>query len=342
MLTLLEDLGARGQRWARAIDPFTNVYGLARTLIALSTAATLVANRTTTLFVPASGGVQAPLCSGVRGAGLYCLVPGSHLELARWAAVALLLVVASGYRPRLTGVLHWWLAFSLQANALTIDGGDNAAAVLALLLVPVTLTDPRAWHWQKAPAATGTTVDDARRLVALVTLTAVRVQVAGIYFHASIGKFGVEEWTNGTALYYFTQSPIFGASGVVASVMRPVVVSAVGVTLLTWSVLVVEYLLSAALVMPKRAWGVLLALGITLHTGIILIHGLWSFSTVMFGALVLYLRPTERPFALDRSLALPRSAARALRKRLRPQAPAPERSPSPAPSLAAARTEAAS
>jgi antimicrobial peptide system SdpB family protein len=222
----------------------------------------------------------------------------------------------------LTGVVHAWLAFSLQANALMIDGGDNAAAVLALLLVPVTLTDPRRWHWQKAPPAARTTRDDALRLVALVTLTAVRVQVAGIYFLASIGKFGVEEWTNGTAVYYFSQSPIFGASGVVSSLLRPLVVSAIGVTAITWSVLVLEYLLSAALVMPKRAWGALLVMGIGLHAGIIAIHGLWSFSTVMFGALVLYLRPPERAFEVERLLFVLRRVFSAALVAIRPTAPA--------------------
>jgi antimicrobial peptide system SdpB family protein len=321
MLTLLEGLGARGRSWARAVDPWTNVYGLARTLIAGSTAMTLAFNRTTTLFVPAAGGIRAPLCDGVRGGGLYCLVPEHDLGLARWIAVALLLVVASGYRPRFTGVLHWWLAFSLQANALTIDGGDNAAAVLSLLLIPVTLTDPRKWHWQKAPAVANTASDDALRLVALVTLVVVRVQVAGIYFHAAIGKLAVEEWTNGTALYYLSQSPIFGASGVVAAALRAIVVSAVGVTLMTWSVLVLEYFLSAGLVMPKRFWGTLYVLGLSLHAGIIVIHGLWSFSTVMFAALTLYLRPTERPFALDRWLAVPRRLARAVRIHLPSSSP---------------------
>jgi antimicrobial peptide system SdpB family protein len=313
MLTLLESLGMRARTWARATDPWTNVYGLARTLIALSTAATLAFNRTTALFVPAAGGVQAPICEGIRGDGLFCLVPHHDLGVARWFGVALLLVVASGYRPRFTGIIHWWIAFSLQANALTLDGGDNAAAVLALLLVPVTLTDARTWHWQASPAPTGTTRDDATRLVALITLTALRVQVAGIYFHASIGKFGVEEWTNGTALYYFTQSPIFGATGIVTAVMRPIVLSAVGVTLLTWSVLVLEYLLSAALLMPKRFWAPLLVAGISLHAGIILIHGLWSFGVVMFGALVLYLRPVERPFRLGTLVTPMRRLARGLR-----------------------------
>jgi antimicrobial peptide system SdpB family protein len=297
VLSALERLGARGRDWARTIDPWTNVYGLARSLLALSTALTLAFNRTTTLFALGAGGLKPPFCDGMRGSGLYCVVPESRLDLARWVAVALLLLVASGYRPRVTGVIHWWVSFSLSVNALLVDGGDAAASVLTLLILPVTLTDPRVWHWQPCPVATGTHRNDARRLIALVALTMVRVQVAGIYFHAAIGKFQVEEWRNGTAIYYFATSPVFGASGIVHDIVLAVLVHAVPITLLTWSVLVLEYFLSAALVMPKRFWGVLFWLGIVLHAGIMLIHGLVSFSVIMFAALTLYLRPVERPFA---------------------------------------------
>jgi hypothetical protein len=61
-----------------------------------------------------------------------------------------------------------------------------------------------------------------------------------------------------------------------------------------------EYLLSAALFMPKKYWRPLLVLGLGLHAGIIVLHGLLSFAIVMFGALVLYLRPMERAFELPR------------------------------------------
>lgn len=53
-----------------------------------------------------------------------------------------------------------------------------------------------------------------------------------------------------------------------------------------------------ALVMPKKAWGFLLPLGIAFHVGIAVVHGLVSFGFAMIAALVLYLRPTDEPFAL--------------------------------------------
>lgn len=300
--------GVHARAWSRTSDPWSNVYGFARTLIAASTALTLAFNRTSVLFLPGPSG-EAPLfCDGVKRAGYFCAFPADRLELSRWIAVALLALVASGWRPRITGMLHWWISFGLHAGARTVDGGDSAAAVLTLLLLPVTLSDPRAWHWQASPAPKYTDLDDARRLFALVALLFVRVQVAGIYFHACIGKLGVEEWTNGTALYYWLQSPMFGASGVVLRALHPLLLNGLTLTLLTWSVLVLEYLLSAALFMPKRFWAPLLWSGIAMHAGIILVHGLVTFSTVMFAALVLYLRPVERPFRFS---VLTRAARRA-------------------------------
>ncbi len=48
--------------------------------------------------------------------------------------------------------------------------------------------------------------------------------------------------------------------------------------------------------MRKRVWPWMLAFGIALHGSIAVLHGLVSFSLIMIGALILYLRPVNRPF----------------------------------------------
>ena len=312
---MLSKLGAFGARLADATNPWTNVYGLARTILALATAATLAVNGKETLFHPLPGVASLPpLCgTGLQPLGVYCLASG-HLDLARWLSVAALLLVASGYRPRFTGLLHWWVAFSLPANAVLIDGGDQVSMILAMLLVPVTLTDGRKWHWQAPVERDPSTVERTRRLVALLALLLVRVQVAGIYFHASVGKFPVEEWADGTAVYYWLLHPAFGAAPWLAGLLRPLLLNGAFAALLSWSVTGGEYLLSAALVMPKRYWRFMLAYGLALHAGIILIHGLVSFGSIMFAALVLFLRPVELPFAFRRPAWLTLPARRPLRR----------------------------
>ncbi|MBK6923188.1 MAG: HTTM domain-containing protein [Deltaproteobacteria bacterium] len=280
--------------------PCTNVYGLARTLLALSTALTLVANDTRTLFVPLAGiAATPPFCQGHGAIGIFCLSP--ELELARWSAIAILLVVASGWRPRVTGVAHWWVAASLQWNASVLDGGDQVCMVLALLLLPLTVLDGRRWHWDPpAPMRS-----EAAALVGWSTWIAVRVQVAAVYYHAGVAKYGVDEWGDGTALWYWFRNPTFGAPEALQPIVQPVIASATALPLLTWSVLVLEFLLAGALWMPPGARRVLFPLGCALHVGIALVHGITSFALAMIAALLLYLH------APDRRLAMPRVLARA-------------------------------
>ena len=236
--------------------------------------------------------------------------------MRRWVCVALLVVVASGYRPRFTGVIQWWIAFSYQASAVVLEGGDQITALLTFFLLPITLSDPRRWHWQTPPRAATLGDKEVGRLVGTMCLTAIRLQVAIIYLHAAIGKMSVDEWVNGTALYYWASHPVFGAPSWLRPIMMPILTNAHTVAALTWSVMLVEMALGMALVMSPGARRRMLPLGIALHFGIALLHGLVTFSIVMTGALFLYLRPLEQPFELPnwstvkRALRWPRIATR--------------------------------
>ncbi|MEW6322979.1 MAG: sporulation-delaying protein SdpB family protein [Acidobacteriota bacterium] len=211
-------------------------------------------------------------------------------------------VVATGWRPRLTGVVHWWTCWSLQAVATTVDGGDQLASNLALLLLPLTLTDPRRWHWDDTGAAVVST-GVGRRIVAASGFLMCRIQVAGVYFHASTGKMAVGEWADGTALYYWFTDPLFGGPGWMAGPMRWLLDSGPLLALATWSSMLLELALFAALVMPRRARAVLLVAGIAFHAAIAAVHGLITFSLVMVAALILYLRPWDAPLDVVRRCA---------------------------------------
>jgi antimicrobial peptide system SdpB family protein len=292
---MLTAIGKHARQYVERGSPFTSVYGLARTLIALSTLSTLLFSHTDSLFLPMSG-QQTPACSGFAGVGLYCLLPPAQLEVGRWLSVFILMVVASGYRPRFTAPLHAFCTFSLLHNASMLDGGDQLAANLSLFLVPCAVLDGRRWHWtaparEAAPEAV---------LTARAALFLIRLQMCAVYLQAAIAKFAVREWADGTVLYYWLRDPAFGSPPWLAGVTDVVVKHATSVSLLTWSVLALELALAAALVMPRDRARWLLPFGIALHTGIALIHGLVSFGFVMFGGLILYLWPVEHPWkALD-------------------------------------------
>ncbi|ASW52923.1 sporulation-delaying protein SdpB family protein [Plantactinospora sp. KBS50] len=294
----LVSLGRRA-RPRLAVAPWSSSLGLGRTLLALGSALTLIATPTDVLL---SGGGVIPRagCSGDSAAGAFCVLPVWDGALMRWCAVAALLLVASGWRPRLTAVPHWYLSWSLLVNSAVPDGGDQLAAILTLLLIPVGLTDRRRWHWQApAPAPSSPDHDDrtdpghagTAALIAYAAIMLIRLQVAAVYFQSSIAKLGVAEWADGTAMYYFLQHQLFGAPPWLSPVTDIVTHSPLGVSLLTWTPLAIEFAIAVAILLRPPARRVLLVLGFAFHATIGLTMGLVSFGLAMCGALLLYLLP---------------------------------------------------
>lgn len=312
---LTRSLSALG-RWAQprlARAPWGSGLGLARTLLAAGTLATLLATSPRVLMSPLSNGVIPPICGGMAKAGVWCVVPAGHGEAARWLSIAILLLTASGWRPRVTGVLHWYVAWSLIANATIQDGGDQITAVLTLVLIPVTLTDPRRWHWQRPPegSAAGT-----GRVVAYACLILAQLQMAVLYFQASVAKLGVREWADGTAMFYWFRNPTFGAPGWLRPLTDAVTGSAISVSLLTWASIAVEFALAVAILLRPPAKRLLLAAGLLFHDAIALTMGLISFDVAMSAGLLLYLLPVGQQLAAPRWLPGLRTRLAALTGRL--------------------------
>jgi antimicrobial peptide system SdpB family protein len=210
--------------------------------------------------------------------------------------VAVLVVVASGWRPRWTALPHWYVAHSFFSSGVLVDGGDQIAAILSMLLVPIALTDSRRWHWDRAEQISSPgTADIAKRLVALSCVTMIRLQVAGIYFHASVAKMSEQEWMNGTAVYYWFTDPMFGLAEPFRTWALPILASGF-VVVLTWGPMILELFLFAGLIASRAAKRRLLVLGILFHAGIAAVHGLLSFALPMWGALILFLRPVDEEF----------------------------------------------
>lgn len=279
-----------GALQTRLRTPWTDVVGTARTLLALGTAGTLLASSPATLFGRSDALPDAPYCSGLARYGAFCL-PGHGPSSGRWVALAVLLVAASGWRPRWTALPHWWVTVSFATATTIPDGGDQVAAVLTLLLLPVALTDRRRWHW--SPPCPGDDRREAARLVATAALALIALQVCGIYLNACIAKLGVHEWADGTALYYWLSDPSFGPPGWLSPAVQHVVTSSVGVVALTWGSLALEGALGLALLLAPRRRRWLLPLGVALHLFIAVLMGLISFALAMWPALLLYLWPAE-------------------------------------------------
>jgi antimicrobial peptide system SdpB family protein len=318
-------------RWARprlVVAPWSSGLGLARTLLALGSGLTLIATPTDVLL---SGGGVIPRagCFADSAAGAFCVVPVWHGELMRWCAVAALLLVASGWRPRLTAIPHWYLSWSLLVNSAVPDGGDQLTAILTLLLVPVGLTDRRRWHWQDPAPSSRAGVDRAHAgtasLIAYVAIALIHIQVAVVYFQSSVAKLGVAEWADGTAMYYFLQHQLFGAPPWLSPVTDLVTHQPLGVSLLTWTPLAIEFAIAVAILLRPPVRRVLLVLGFALHATIGLTMGLVSFGVAMCGALLLYLLPIGYQLRFEGLSA----ATRRVRARLAVPEPAGSADPAP-------------
>lgn len=269
--------------------PFTNVYGLARSILALSTFLTLLFNDIDTLFKPAAGIREYPYCStGMNSISIFCIVPNTYLEAIKIVTIILLLIIISGWRPKITGLIHWWIAFSVQNSTTTLDGGDQVIAVLTFLLIPITLADERKWHWERDYSI------EKNRVVAIssgwASILVIRIQVAILYLHSSIAKLGADEWINGTAVYYFLNDPMFGLNPLVRTIIQPITKSWL-IVLPTWGTLILQFLLFCGLFANTKTKKILFVLAITMHELFALMLGLVSFSIAMIAALIIFLLP---------------------------------------------------
>ncbi|MCX5124596.1 sporulation-delaying protein SdpB family protein [Streptomyces sp. NBC_00347] len=300
--------------------PWAAGYGLARTLLALGTLGTLAFSDSTTLFREVATVGQYPLCRGVTGAGAFCLVSPDHFEAVRWACCLILVLAASGWRPRYTAVPHAYIAFSVFTGISIPDGGDQVTWILTLLLVFVAVGDRRRWHWQRQsdPRPDETAARGTWALIGVSAITLARIQMSVIYFQSCVAKLPHAEWADGSALYYWINNYAFGAPGWLRPALNAVAENPVGVAALTWSPLVVEIALAAALLLPQRIRWMLLPVGVLFHLGIAVVMGLWSFGFAMWAGLLLLLTP----YGHDPRLALPWRRPRTAAARPEPPLPA--------------------
>ncbi len=248
----------------------------------MSSAIVLAVHKPDLLFLP--NGVKAtdlvPPSSFVE-LSIFHHLPVWALEPFRWLLVGILLVIAAGLLGRLGAILHWWIAHSLAVSLLLVEGGEQLAANLTLLLIPLIFLRTGVGPLETAHVP-------AKWSVQRVAWVAIRVQMAVVYFQAATAKLEISQWVDGTAMYYWLQNPMFGAPATVKGLLLFVFSSPVGV-FITWAILALEILLFMALVIDPKWWKIVLIVGLALHAGIAVMHGLVTFSLVMAAGLLLYL-----------------------------------------------------
>lgn len=308
----------------------TNVYGLARSLLAVCTLTALVSHTPSELFFHFPGYMESTHPGTLSEFSLFYLLK-DHILVAQGLSIAVLLAVLVGWRPRITGLLHWYVAVSFAASCMVVQGGDHVVANMTFILLPLTLLDGRRFHWDRPDASAtwdeSTTWGLFKTNLAQSCFLVAAIQVAVIYFFAGVGKLSVTEWANGTAFYYWFTHPVFGAPDWLRLVVEPLLSTRPVVVAVTWGTILFEVILAMGLLAKDRFKPYMLALGLFFHFGIVLVHGLFSFFFAMAGALIVYLVKPSLHIRFDRVLDAVGIASLARRLRRRLAAPAPSKAP---------------
>lgn len=272
-----------------------STWGVARSMVAGSSALTLLFNDPSSVNIQASSLAENGFCSGIRAATLTCLVEnGEYGWLSHVVLLLTFIFIASGLFPRITGVLHLYAILSFQNVLTTTDGGEHVALVYAVLALPICLVDGRRTHWTKWPARNGESFGEALERSTVVTFQmALRLQISLIYFVAGISKLPVAEWAEGTAVYYWSVAPYLaspeGLSGFIqAALSIPIVL-----IIATYCPLILELALAVSILLPSRMQKLLRYLGIGFHLMIGLMFSIWSFVLVMCAMLLILIGPNE-------------------------------------------------
>ncbi len=270
-----------------------SIIGFARSLLAIGLLLTL-------LFNPIDVLIPAPYLASFNQGSIkfhsnFFLIFGPRfLFLTRILAIALLIMVVSGYFMQLTSILHFWITASLVLVKATYLGGDNVNMLLTLLLVPVCIFDTRKNHWDTPGPA-----DHFGSNIQNLFLFLVKIQVAWIYLDSVWLKLHVKEWRNGTVLYYWFNHNFFGLNPPFSVMVKPLLERLPVSVSITWGALIFEVLLAIGFLFSAKVKMVLLKWGIVFHFMILLIHGLAWLFFAMSAALFLYLWPSNKSFKLN-------------------------------------------
>jgi antimicrobial peptide system SdpB family protein len=275
----LTDVGQSLLSLALRWDSRGRQLAVGRSLLAVASLSELVFTGDIALFGGRSG------CGGIGSFSLWCVssVATHGMLLARVVSIAVLVLVLSGYRPRWTCIPHWYVTFSLFSALVAPNGGDGAAAVGTLLLIPICLGDTRAWQWNNAADAPS----PAWRGSAFAAHMVFRLQIFIIYIVAVISKISDSAWSRGVAMYYVFHDPEFGIPADSWSVILGLANSGLVVRALSWSVIVLQLFIAVGGVGPRKFRFAALVAGVGLHVAIIFVMGLPSFGLAMIGLLLI-------------------------------------------------------
>lgn len=262
----------------------SRMLGISRTIMAISQLSFIALTDPKYFFVPVGGKDLAATCSEKNvNISAYCISP-EHYDAINKVMIAILVVVASGFLPRITSVLHFWVSYSIASSVALPDGGETTMQVMSLFIMIACLADRRAWHWQVPEKRSRSEILAA---LAWAGSWMVRIQIAYIYLHSGLAKLSVEQWADGTAVYYVSRMEYFGAGGLFANLFRDILSVPLFALASTWGTIVMEVLIAILIVSNRSRFAkIALLISAFIHVWIALMIGIISFAFIMVASVM--------------------------------------------------------
>ena len=110
----------------------------------------------------------------------------TRIYVSKIIGIIVLLFVITGYFHKITSILHWYISFSLYSSLTIVDGGDQIASIITLLLIPIGLSDNRNNTWFRDEPK----LSNSTRLffVSNSFLFIIQLQIAIIYLNSGVAK----------------------------------------------------------------------------------------------------------------------------------------------------------
>lgn len=265
-------------------------YILSRSLLLISTLLVLIFNNTDVMM---SYNKEQLNCTNLPIPTTFCIADQINIsyELMRLIMIIILFIALLGFIPPLTGILHWYICYSIQQNFLPVDGGDQIAMAITFLLIPITLLDFRINYFLSKKR----NLNKYTQNITWSFMILIKIQVLLIYINAAIERLKNIEWADGTALYYFFGDSVFGIPKWEYQMTNFIWESNLVIPI-TWSVTALEFFLAFNIIPNIKTNKIALITGIIFHLLIGLTIGIWTFVIVMIACLILYLSPSINPF----------------------------------------------
>lgn len=271
-------------------NPFNINVAIARSLMALALVLTLLFTDIYDLFI-----VDVFVSKGetdlLKEFSFFVLFGWDNLQIAKAVAILLLLTVVSGRFMKITSILHWWITLSYMHTSALVEGGEQIASIMTLAFVPLCWLDNRKSHWEDTIAVES--ISKPALFVGQIIIALIFIQISYLYFQAGSSKLAFNEWKDGTVMYYWLTSNIFGFLPMTEYYILDefILKNEFILLLMAWGSIFVEIVLSFSLFSNWEFRKFAFVLGISFHFVVYILIGLATFGLFMAASLVIYALP---------------------------------------------------